>query len=492
MSQIRPACCGLIRAGAVGGARLFSDGPDMTQRTPLMTETRALLGLATPLFIAQLAQMGTGVVDTIMAGRYSSVDLAAIAIGYNLWLPIYLVALGIMLAVTSIVAQHFGAKRLGHIRSILPQAFWVAAVLGIVSVPLCYFPGPILAQLNLDPVTFAKSEGYLQAVAFGLPGAALFQALRCHVQGVGIVRPFAIASVIGFFANIPLNYMFIYGKWGVPEMGAVGCGWATAASMWLGPALIAFYTARSKQLKAFLPPLRWYRPDRAIIGEILHVGAPIGATFFFEMAVFSVIGLMIASVGNQAVAAHQIAINIYDVAYMPLVSIGSAMATRMGHGIGRGNQQAVNLSLRSGVLVTLVFCAAMALIMTWLPGPMARIYTADEPIRLIAVDLLKLAILFIVVDAVAVVSSFALRAFKDTRFPFLVMTVAYWMVALPLGYVLGLRDPADALYGAMGFWWAMIVGVTVAALLTVLRTRVWLIRPLAHDAHYSEDSQAPG
>lgn len=491
MSQNAPARCGLIRAG-VSGRQDSRHGKQMTQRSPLMTETRELLGLATPLFIAQLAQMGTGVVDTIMAGRYNSTDLAAIAIGYNLWLPIYLVALGIMLAVTTIVAQHFGAGRIAQIRSILPQAFWVAAVLGVISVPLCYFPGPVLAQLNLDPVTYAKAEGYLQAVAFGLPGAALFQALRCHVQGVGIVRPFAIASVIGFFANIPFNYMFIYGKWGFPEMGAVGCGWATAASMWLGPALIAFYTARSKQLRDYLPPLRWYRPERAIIGEILHVGAPIGATFFFEMAVFSVIGLMIASVGNQEVAAHQIAINIYDVVYMPLVSIGSAMATRMGHGIGRGSLEAVKLSLRSGAGVTLVFCAVMAVLMTWIPGPMARVYTEDEPIRLIAVGLLQLAILFIVVDAIAVTSAFALRAFKDTRYPFFVMTIAYWMVALPLGYMLGLGDSEDSLYGAIGFWWAMIVGVAVAAVLTVVRTRVWLRRPLAPDPGYSEDSPLPG
>ena len=167
----------------------------MSTSSRLVTETRELLQLATPLFIAQLAQMGTGVVDTIMAGRYSSVDLAAIAIGYNLWLPIYLFSLGIMLAVTSIVAQHYGAGRIAEIRRLLPQAIWVALVLGLVSAPLCYFPGPILELLSLDAETFSRSEGYLKAVAFGLPGAALFQALRCHVQGVGIIRPFAPTSL---------------------------------------------------------------------------------------------------------------------------------------------------------------------------------------------------------------------------------------------------------------------------------------------------------
>lgn len=438
-----------------------------------------MLALAAPLFVAQLAQMGTGVVDTIMAGRYSSVDLAAIAIGYNIWLPIYLVTLGIMLGVTSIVAQLFGAGRVSEIRSLLPQAFWVALVLGVISVPLCYFPGPVLEQLSLDEVTYGKSRGYLQAVAFGLPGAALFQALRCHIQGIGIIRPFAIASVIGFFANIPLNYMFIYGRWGAPELGAPGCGWATAISMWLGPLLITFYTVRSKSLRDYLPAPRWYRPEKAPVAEILQVGAPIGATFFFEMAVFSVIGLMIARVGNEEVAAHQIAISIYDVVYMPLISFGSAMATRIGHGIGRGDMPAVRASLHCGLLLSLLFCIVMSVVLLWLPEPVARIYTRDEAIRQTAVGLLQLAILFIGIDMVAVLTSFGLRAFKDTRFPFLVMTIAYWMLTLPLGYQLGLTDSSDKLYGALGFWWAMIAGVSVAALLTSLRLRVWLNRPLA-------------
>jgi MATE family multidrug resistance protein len=449
-------------------------------------EIRALLALATPLFIAQLAQMGTGVVDTIMAGRYSSEDLAAIAIGYNLWLPVYLISLGIMLAVSTIVAQHYGAGRIEAIRKLLPQAFWVALILGFISVPLCYFPGPILGLLSLDASTFAKAEGYLQAVAFGLPGAALFQALRCHLQGIGIIRPFAIASVIGFFANIPLNYAFIYGHWGIPEMGAPGCGWATAISMWLGPILITFYTLRSKAVQEYLPEKMWCWPEREPVREILYVGGPIGATFFFEMAVFSVIGLLIASIGNTAVSAHQIAINVYDVLYMPLISIGSAMATRIGHSIGRGDMPGVKASLHSGFLISVLFCIVIAVILLVIPDPVARIYTEDEPIRVLAVALLRMALLFVVIDMFAVVTSFGLRAFKDTHFPFLVMTIAYWMVALPLGYYLGLSDPDSALYGATGFWWAMILGVAIAAVLTAWKLNIWLQRPISPDPGYSE------
>jgi MATE family multidrug resistance protein len=444
----------------------------------LRPELRALSALALPLMIAQLAQMGTGVVDTIMAGRYSSVDLAAIAIGYNIWLPVYLISLGIMLAVTSIAAQHYGAGRIEDIRRLLPQAVWLAGVLGILSVPLCLFPGPILAQLSLDPATFDKAEAYLQATALGLPGAALFQALRCHVQGVGIIRPFAIASVIGFFANIPLNYAFIYGHWGIPEMGAAGCGYATAISMWLSPLLITFYTLRSKALADYLPPLRWHPPQAAIIGEIFSLGFPIGLTFFFEVAVFSVIGLMIATHGNTTMAAHQIGMNVYDVLYMPLIAIGSAMTTRIGHAIGQQNMTGVRISILCGGMVSAIFSLGIMLFMFTMPDIVARLYTADLDIRQLSASLLRLAALFVFFDMVAVITSSALRAFKDTRFPFLVMAIAYWLVALPVGYYLGLSNPDSASYGAIGFWWAMIAGIAVAGLLTSLRLKVFLRRPL--------------
>ena len=445
---------------------------------PLVAEARALLVIAWPMFIAQLAQMGTGVVDTIMAGRYNAMDLAAIAIGYNIWLPVYLFFIGVMLGATAIVAQDFGGGRIQRIRDTLPQSLWLALFIGLVAGPLCYFSAPVLDLLSLDTATRYKSLAYLQAVAFGMPAAALFQALRCHTQGIGILRPFAIASVIGFFANIPLNYAFIYGRWGAPELGAAGCGWATAISMWLGPVLIAFYMARAKTLKPYLPPLRWVRPAWARMGEIAHIGFPIGLTFFLEVAVFSVIALMIATLGNTAMAAHQIAFNVWDVVYIPLISIGSAMATRIGHAIGAGDRPGVLVAVHCGGWVTLLIALLCMLVLLAFPGGIVHAYTTDGDIYAMAVGLIRLAAVFILLDAVQVAASFSLRAFKDTRYPFLVMCVAYWMFTLPLGYWLGLVRAEDAAAGTVGFWQAMIAGITITAVLVVWRLVVTLRRPL--------------
>ncbi len=442
------------------------------------SEARALWALTWPMLIAQLAQMGTGVVDTIMAGRYSAIDLAAVAIGYNVWLPVYLFIVGMMLATTAIVAQDFGAGRIERIKELLPQSLWLALILGLVAGPLCYFSDPLLSILQLEEETRSKSLAYLQATAFGMPAAALFQALRCHTQGLGIMRPFAIASVIGFFANIPLNYALIYGVWGAPEMGAEGCGWATAMSMWLGPILISFYMARADKLKPYLPPMRFTPLQLTPLKEIVRLGLPIGLTFFFEVAVFSIIALFIATLGNTAMASHQIALNVWDVMYMPLMSMGAAMTTRIGHAIGGGNKEAVILAVRCGTGITIFLGFIIMLLLLASPTTVIHAYTDDAAIFGMAIVLIRLAAFFIVLDAVQVAASSTLRAFKDTRFPFIAMAIAYWLIALPLGYWLGIvkaQNPAD---GTVGFWQAMIVGIVVAGVMEVWRQRQLLRRPL--------------
>jgi MATE family multidrug resistance protein len=315
-------------------------------------------------------------------------------------------------------------------------------------------------------------------MAFGMPAAAVFQALRCHTQGVGIMRPFAVASVLGFVANVPLNYAFIYGKWGFPELGAAGCGWATAISMWLGPVLIGFYMTRAESLKPYLPTLKLVAPDLSAIKEIARLGLPMGLTFFLEVTVFSIIGLCIATLGNTAMASHQIAFNVWDVVYMPLISIGSAMATRVGHAIGGGDKKKVNLAITCGTSMTLLVGLLCMAILLAAPGPIIKVYTTDTAIHGMAITLIRLAALFIALDAGQVAASFCLRAFKDTRFPFLVLCIAYWLITLPLGYWLGIVSADNPLDGTVGFWKSMIAGIAVSGVLVIWRLYYTLQKPL--------------
>ncbi len=458
-----------------------------TRTTHYRGEIRALLAIAWPMMIAQTAQSATGVVDTIMAGRYDPVDLAAIAIGYNIWLPIALFFIGVALGATTIIAQDFGAGRIAKIRESLPQALWLALAIGLAAGPLCYSAAPLLNLLELDPVTYDKSLDYLQAVAFGLPAMAIFQALRCHTQGIGIMRPFAVASVIGFLANIPLNYAFIYGRWGAPELGAAGCGIATAISMWLSPLLISFYMMRAESLKPYLPS-RWSLPRLAEIGEIWRLGLPMGTSFFLEIAVFSIISLLIATLGNTAMASHQIAFNVWDVVYIFLISIGSAMGTRVGHAIGAGDRPGVTRALATGGSVNMLIALLCMGVLLGAPALIISAYTDDAAIHAMATGLITLAGFFVVIDSLHITVTFCLRAYKDTLFPFLVLCACYWFITLPVGYWLGIVAAETAAAGTMGFWQAMIGGIALGTMILVVRLRWRLKQALPDPAEYEDET----
>tara|TARA_B100000683_G_scaffold264209_1_gene293443 strand:+ start:364 stop:1734 length:1371 start_codon:yes stop_codon:yes gene_type:complete len=437
----------------------------------MLAELRPLWRIAWPLLIAQTAQIGTGVVDTLMAGNYSDVDLAAIAVGFNIWLPLYLIILGTLFACSAIVAQDFGAGHMERVRSFLPQGLWVAVALSAVMTPLCLNSDIAIALLGLPEETAAKTSAYVSRVGLGFPALGIFMALRYHTQGLGITAPFAFASVVGFIANVPLNYMLIFGAWGAPELGAEGCGLATAASMWISTLIILLYALTARSLQPYLPT-RWLGgPDWGRISEILVVGFPVGLTFFLETGVFSAITLLIATLGDAAVAAHQIAINVWDVFYIPMVSIGSAMATRMGHAIGARNAHGVRMALRVGAaLSTLIGLLAMSLLLLF-PDAIIGAYTQSEDIRDLALRLLRLAALFIMIDVVQIVGSFVLRAYKETRFPFIVVTLSYWGLALPLGYLLAIHWGGGSPHGTVDFWYTTILGIAVAAALITWRVR---------------------
>ena len=456
------AMAGLSNMNNADSSRLVSQ---------MLAELRPLWRIAWPLLIAQTAQIGTGVVDTLMAGNYGDVDLAAIAVGFNIWLPLYLIILGTLFACSAIVAQDFGAGRIERVRSFLPQGLWVAVALSAVMTPLCLNSDMAITLLGLPEETAAKTSAYVSRVGLGFPALGIFMALRYHTQGLGITAPFAFASVVGFIANVPLNYMLIFGAWGAPELGAEGCGLATAASIWISTFIILLYVLTARSLQPYLPT-RWLEgPDWGRISEILVVGLPVGLTFFLETGVFSAITLLIATLGDAAVAAHQIAINVWDVFYIPMVSVGSAMATRMGHAIGARNAQGVRMALWVGAaLSTLIGLLAMSLLLLF-PDAIIGAYTQSEDIRELALKLLRLAALFIMIDVVQIVGSFVLRAYKETRFPFIVVTLSYWGLALPLGYLLAIHWGDSSPEGTVDFWYTTILGIAVAAALITWRVR---------------------
>lgn len=292
-------------------------------------ELKNLLGLALPIMIAQLATTAMGFVDAVMAGRVGPKDLAAVALGNSIWVPVFLLMTGTLLATTPKVAQRFGAGTHSEIGPIVRQALWLALVVGLMATSMLFSAEPILHLMKVDPELIGPCMQYLHGIASGLPAVAFYHVLRCTSDGLGRTRPAMVLGLCGLALNIPLNYVFIYGHFGVPAMGGVGCGWATAIVMWVMALGLAGYERWAPAYKSSELFSRFDWPQWAVIKRLLAIGLPIGVAVFAESSIFAVIALLIGSLGATVVAGHQIALNVSSLVFMIPYSLGMAVTVRV-------------------------------------------------------------------------------------------------------------------------------------------------------------------
>lgn len=437
--------------------------------TTLRIEAAACLRLAGPLIIAQLSFIGITVTDTLMAGRLGEATLAAVAMGGNLWMPPFLLFMGICLAVAPMVAQLYGASvAQGVIGAVMRRTLWVALLLGMLWWSLMY-PASVLVLdwLGLDAGLRADSLDYVMAISWGAPAACLFFVLRSGSEATGFSRPIMVCGLAGLALNILLDYLLMFGHWGLPALGATGAGLASAISLWFMAIALALYYARHRHYRgiALFAQGKTIAPTGA--AEMLKIGMPMGITLVMEAGIFSLVGLLMARFSSTAVAAHQIAISFAAFTFM--VPLGVAMATtaRVGQAQGRGDRAGVRRAGAAGIGLALGFNLISTLIMLVFPRQVVALYTEASEVSELAVQLLRLAGLFQLWDALQVSANGALRGLKDTRVPMGLTLLAYWAVGLPVGYGLGFGLGQ----GPAGLWIGFIAGLFAAAVL--LNTRFY-------------------
>lgn len=433
-------------------------------------ELRRLFALAAPLLVAQISQTAMGVVDTIMAGHYSATDLAAVAVGFSIWLPAMLFIMGLMMGNTALVARAVGAQDLDAVT----RNIWSAlAVSLMVSLPISaglWFADRILLLMDVDADIAIISRDYMRAIAIGLPAAGIYYSLRSLTEGMGHTRPIMVIGFTAFLLHIPLNYVLIHGLFGLPQLGGIGCGVSTAVLMWFS-AIALFLIAT---LRAPMSTLKWIAhlrvPHRDDIWSVIRVGLPVAAATFAEMSLFAVVAIMLAPFGAITVGGHQVALNSTSVTFMLPLSLAMAATIRIGHELGAGNiayaQKLVRLTFACALAIALfnfVLIYAGANVIT-------ALYSNDTQIRQVAAQLLLLAAIYQIPDALQVCANGILRARKDTLVPMLLVLVAYWCIGFPLGYWLGEGGGLGGIAtGARGYWWGLVAGLTAAALLLLAR-----------------------
>ncbi|MEJ2382913.1 MAG: MATE family efflux transporter [Xanthomonadales bacterium] len=425
--------------------------------------------LALPVIIGQVAVFSMNFVDTVMAGRLPNreIALAALGIGGAVWSAMLMFVIGTLLAVQPSVAQLDGARMQSEAAYQTRQAFWIALGLGVPYWLLCYFSEPLLVAFRIDPDIVPQAAGYLRAVSWGAPGLCLVLLLRYFSEGTGNTNPTMFYGVVGALLNIPLNYVLMFGKLGLPALGTVGCGYATSIVIWLQFVFLFAYVATHRHYRPFSLMSRLDLPDAKAILGLLKVGLPIAVAIAVEGSLFVGAALLIGRLGPVPAAAHLIAINFSALVFMIPIGLASAISIRVGNALGRGDPEGARYAGFIGLVIVLGFQTVSATTMFLAPDLIVRIYTDDIVVGSLAVSLLFYAAIFQYPDGIQMVMAGALRGYKDTRAPMLYTMISFWIVGMTLGYSLTFRFGM----GPAGMWVGMIAGLTVAAGLMLWRFR---------------------
>lgn len=437
------------------------------------SHSKSLLKLTYPILIAQLIQNMMGFVDIVMAGRVSATDLAAVAVANSIWLPLILTISGLIMALAAITSQLSGAKKYNKVVEQTYQTAWIALALGLALIAIYYILTPILLPLvtleaNLGRLMF----DYLAYIVWGAPCYCLYLVLRNYSEGLSYTKPTMIISIIGLLVNIPANYIFIYGKFGMPALGGAGCGLATAlvyCAMFISMLIYCFYSKVLKQANLFTD---FYWPIWREIKNILALGIPIALSLLFEVSLFAIVAIILVPFGAQVIASHQVALNFTGLVFMVPLSIAMATTIKVGYAVGNNNfKQAKDYALYS-VILGLVLACFTALITLVFRTQIAGIYSTEMPVIELAASLMLLASVYQFSDTIQVISAGVLRGYQDTKSILYITFVSYWGVGLSVGLILGITDWVVPKMGPYGFWIGFIVGLTVAAILLAWRLKV--------------------
>lgn len=431
----------------------------------LKRELKKLLPLAGPLVANNLALAGMNFSDTVMAGRLGAIDLAAVAVGNNVWIVVFLFGLGVLMSMSPVAAQYFGGGRVSEVGRAMRQGLWLSQLLALLLFLVLRQSGHLLAAIGIDPEILPKTNGYIAAISLGLPAIYAYLCLRFTSEGIGHTRPIMLIAIFGLLINVLFNYLLMFGKLGFPRLGAVGCGYASAISMWLMFTGMLLYVKRHHLYEKFELFSKFEWPSRDGQRELLGLGLPIGLSVLSEAGLFSAVALLMGTLGATIVAAHQIAINYAATMFMIPLALHSATTIRVGQAAGGSQMELARFAGFVGIGLCGAVMTVSAILMLIFGQQIAAFYTIDPQVRELAVALLFIAAIFQVSDGLQVGAAGALRGFKDTRIPMAINIFSYWVIGFPMAYIFGI----GLRLGPQSVWIALVVGLTLCAILLNLR-----------------------
>lgn len=425
-----------------------------------------------PLYVGNLMQIGMGVIDTIVAGQAGAVELAAVALGCSLTAPV-ICSVGVIISMVGpMISRLHGAGRDSKVGYLLLQAKWLALVLTLAELAVFAAAHWVWPLVTHDAVLAAKADAYIRLFMLGVPANLLLRVALAHFEGFSRTRPGMVFSFLGMLLNIPLNFLFVFGLGPLPAMGGAGCGLATALIFWmmaLGLLLTMFLSRRYRgNLRAMLA---WRRPDAPTCRRILRLGAPVALATVSEVGFFSVITMVIAPLGELAVAAQQVSISVSSLIFMFPLSMSWAASIRAAFHIGAKDEAAFRRMVRTAVVATLVGVVCFMLATVFLRGDIIALYTQEPQVCDTAQVLLLLCAVYQIPDGIQSLMSGLLRGCQDTSALSRITILSYWCAGFPLACILIRTDWLLPRMGPAGAWVSFIVSLTLTAVMLTLRFR---------------------
>lgn len=460
-------------------------------------EARRFFVIGLPIFIAQLSQTGMNFADTAMTGQYNAEDMAAVAVAGSIWGPVAVFGVGCLLALPPLSAQFVGAGQRRRAAHLLRQGIWLTLGLSLVLMAFFYVISWHLETFGLAPQMALLAGGYLRALLWGLPGFMFFVNQRSFLEGFSRTRPAMIIGLLGLALNVPCNYMLIYGKCGFPAMGAVGCGVASAVCYWfMGLAMMCFlrrdpqyrdlrplfapwFPWRGKKKRADTPTAHAGQSREAegpvfdfpLMLRALRIGFPSALALFFEVSLFALSAILLAPLGTVMVAGNQIAMNFSALIFMVPLAIGMTATIRVGYCMGARKVAQARLCALTAMTLSVAFALIICGGTILGRADIVHIYSEDPAVTALAMRLLLFAAAYQIVDGLQMAGIGVLRGYNDTRIISVICFVAYWIIGLPLGYVLARTDWIVPAMGAEGFWICYLAALGFSAAAYWLRVR---------------------
>lgn len=435
-----------------------------------------MLRMAVPLILAELGWMVMGLVDTIMVGRLpnSAEAIGAVSLGSVVFYTIGIFGAGLLLGLDTFVSQSFGAGDLADCNRSLISGLWMALLFTAPLMGVVQLAAWAMPRFGVAPEVLRGAVPYLRALNWSLPPLLLYFAFRRYLQAVNMVKPVTFVLVSANLVNLAGNYLFVYGHLGMPRLGVPGSAWSTVAARgYMAAFLLLTILYYNHAHGDALLHARW-RPDWQRMAQLIRLGLPAASQIFLELAVFGAVTALISRLGAVPLAAHQVALNTASLTFMVPMGISSAAAVRVGQALGRNDLAGAARAGWTALLLGASFMGAAAITLFTVPRWIAMLYTPQPEVIALGARLLLIAAIFQIFDGVQTVAIGALRGAGNTRLPMACSLLAYWVIGLPLGYVLCFRFQ----WGAQGLWVGLCAGLIAIGSILLLawrrQTRRWL------------------